>query len=405
MKLSRITAKLRLILRYLFLAKKRWRWPRNSDVLIYDACSKEVLLEYLHPWNPEVLHCRGEEINVLVLLASLLKKGNRWNVYADEFIQRVRPRLVVTFIDNNLGFYNLAARHQNLKTMFIQNGYRGYYLDVFEHLSKRPAALDGYRVNYMLTFGSITGAEYAKYIRGSVVPTGSVMNNHVPKTNPDKTGIIAFVSQYKNQGVRIGTHYFSPEEFYRKPDAIIVNFLVRYASSRGRRLLIITRSPSPKGLRDEQAYFCDLVGQTVDFASGNWFGASYAAVDSAEVVVSNTSTLGLEAAARNKKTAFFTIHKHIYGMRDRGLIWDRGIVWPDCYPDEGPFWTHRADPAAFERILDHLLAIDDQQWHAELSEYGFGNIMGYDPGNSILRSVLKRELGERRWSNDRKLRE
>ncbi len=393
MKLSRITAKLSLILRYLFLAKKTWRWPRNSDVLIYDACGQEVLLEYLHPWNPEVLHCRGEEINILVLLASLFKKGNRWHAYADEFIERVRPRLAVTFIDNNLGFYGLAARHQNLKTMFIQNGYRGYYLDVFEHLSKHPAPLDSYKVDYMLTFSSLIGAEYAKYIRGSFVPIGSIKNNHVPKMNPNNTGVIAFISQYSNQGIRIGTHYFSQEEFSGRPDGIILKFLVRYASEKGKRLLIITRSRSPKALRDEQAYFYGLVGQTVSFSSEGSLGAGYRAVDSAEVVVSNTSTLGLESAARNRKTAFFTIHKHIYEMRDAGLVWDRGVVWPEYYPDEGPFWTNRHDPAAFARILDHLFSINDEQWQAELSEHGFANIMVYDPGNSILKSILERELG------------
>lgn len=392
--LSPIKAKLCLILRYLFVAKKSWRWPRISDVLIYDASSAEILLVYLHPWRPEILHCRGEDINVLVLLASLVRKGNRWRAYVDEFIERVQPRLVVTFVDNNPGFYTLAARHKKLKTMFIQNGYRGYYLDVFEHLSKDEAPRESYKVDYMLTFGSLTGAEYAKYIRGAVIPIGSITNNHIPRKNPNKGNILAFVSQYKQQGVTIGGHHFSHEEFYRKPDSLILKFLVRYASARAKKLLIVTRSRCPKELKEEQAYFCAIVGPAASFAGGDWFGDSYEAVDSAEVVVSNTSTLGLESAARNRKTAFFTIHKHIYEMRAMDLIWDRGIGWPKSCPEEGPFWTNHPDPASFERILDHLFAIDEGQWQTELADCGFADIITYDPGNTILRAVLRKELGQ-----------
>jgi surface carbohydrate biosynthesis protein len=116
-------------------------------------------------------------------------------------------------------------------------------------------------------------------------------------------------------------------------------------------------------------------------------------VDGAEVVVCNTSTLGLESTARGRKTAFFTIHKHIYEARNAGLVWDRGMSWPVVHDDEGPFWTSRPDPAAFVRILDHLFAISDEQWRAELSTHQFGDIMTYDPGNAILQSILTRELG------------
>lgn len=392
MNISRVRATAALFLRYLALAKKTWTWPRKSPVLIYDACSQEILLEYLRPWGPEILYCRGEQLNMPVLLASLVRRGKRWNAYVDEYIERTQPQLIITFIDNNQSFYSLAARHGNIKTMFIQNGYRGYYLDVFEHLSKQSVPTDRYWVDYMLTFGSITAAEYAKYISGSLVPMGSITNNHIPKANAHKRGVIAYLSQYKKGGVQIGAHYFSQEQFYRAQDRIIIEFLVEYASKRRRSLFVITRARTPSELEEEQAYFRALGGEAVTFFSGEGFGASYISVDQAEVVVSNTSTLGLESAARNTKTAFFTIHKHIYEMH--GLIWDRGIVWPSSYPDDGPFWTSRADPDAFERILDHLFEIDDHQWRAELSEHGFANIMAYDPGNSILKSILIRELGD-----------
>ena len=52
------------IVHYGIRAKKAWSWPRKSDVLIFDATNQTVLMEYLHPWSPEVLHVRGEQINI-----------------------------------------------------------------------------------------------------------------------------------------------------------------------------------------------------------------------------------------------------------------------------------------------------------------------------------------------------
>ena len=53
-----------LYLKYFITAKKIWQWPRQTDVLIYDAMGQTLLLEYLQPWNPEVFHVRSEFINI-----------------------------------------------------------------------------------------------------------------------------------------------------------------------------------------------------------------------------------------------------------------------------------------------------------------------------------------------------
>ena len=59
---------------YFIRAKKIWSKPRQSDVPIYDADGQEILLEYLNSWHPEVLHLRGEEINVQVLISFLFRR-------------------------------------------------------------------------------------------------------------------------------------------------------------------------------------------------------------------------------------------------------------------------------------------------------------------------------------------
>ena len=109
---------------YFIRAKKIWSLPRQSDALIYDAVLKEHLLEYLNPWHPEVLHLRGEQINMRVLFSSLFRSGAGLDSYVDCFIEKVQPRLVVTFIDNSVHFYTISKKYPEVKTLFIQNGLR-----------------------------------------------------------------------------------------------------------------------------------------------------------------------------------------------------------------------------------------------------------------------------------------
>jgi len=376
-------------LRYFIMAKKIWRWPRQSAVLIFDSASQNVLLEYLEPWKPEVLHVGGERINMPVLLASLLKSGKFSDAYVDSFIEKVRPRLVITFIDNSFSFYSIRQRHPTVKTLFVQNGSRSYYADIFEVLDKISsdcrAAL---RVDYMLTFGPIIGAEYARHIKGTVVSMGSIRNNRLPRTRPSQRDVIAFVSQWHKYGFYVGSTLCTQETFFGQADRLIIRFLMHYAKQKQKRLTILRRNRKHDELcNQEEAYFRKLLGCEAEFLDPNGICPSYQAIDTAEVVVAVDTTLGYESIARGNRTAIFSIRSDLLGVPDATY------GWPGDFPAKGPFWTNHPNAADFERILDHLFAINDEQWQAELAKHSFEKIMIYDPGNSILKSVLQEELG------------
>jgi surface carbohydrate biosynthesis protein len=376
-------------LRYFLAAKKRWRWPQGSDVLMYDAAGQEVLLEHLGQWRPEILHIRGEQINVPILLTSLRRSGRRFDAYVDAFIDCVRPKLIVTFTDNDPKFYSLAARHPGVRTLFIQNGSRSYD-DVFgtlDQLRRLPLTL---RVHRMMTFGSGIGAEYSKYISGEFVPMGSLKNNAVPRTHATKPGTIAYISQYRNlPAVAVSDRMVSRAEFYEQVDRVVLAFLLQYAKARHKALFIVPCAHLSSGREqpNERRYYNELLGQEMEFYRGTTPFASYDAVDSAEVVVGIDSTLTFESAARGNKTAFFAIRGHFLDLPHVKF------GWPEHRSDEGPFWSSRPDPAAFERVMDHLFAMSDAQWQSELRDQGFDNVIVYDPGNAILRSTAQQELG------------
>ena len=387
-----IARKLWRLFLYLVKTKKTWRWPRVSDVLIYDAQGHESLLEFLSPWNPEVLHVRGEQLSIPILLTSLpgFARLNR-SAYIDRFVRTVRPRLIVSYTDNDPSFYSLATRHKNITTLLIQNGIRTIYGHVFEHLDPASSARSGFKVDYMMMFGRHIGDQYARFIQGSTVPVGSLVNNSVPRRKATTPGTLAYVSQYReSQREEIDGRVFTRAEYYEQADRLVLTSLIRYAREHGKTFSIIACSnihSNRQRYDREKRYYRDLLGHDCDVLRESDQYAGYDAVDATEVVVALESTLGYESAARGNKTAFFCMRLEPWGMPGQKF------GWPGGYADDGPFWTNRQDPDAFDRILDYLFSITDEEWQVQLKQQGFDDIMAYDPGNTVLRSVLRQELG------------
>jgi surface carbohydrate biosynthesis protein len=373
-------------------AKKVWSQPRQRDVLIYASARQDILLKYLSPWRPEVMHLLGEEINMRVLLSSLFRRGARSAGYVDCFIEKVRPRLVVTFIDNDRFYYTISQRHPEVKTLFIQNGLRSRNpgFRVFEKMGFDVSSI--YFVDYMLVHGSVIAEKYAQYIKGNIVLMGSIINNHVRKEKLPERGVMAFVSGWLPGGfvstVDNGNLCFSEEVFNGKVDRPVIQCMSRYAEENKKRMMIIPRYRKDDDLRArEETYFRELLGCDAEFLEPEGPYPGYLAVDSAEVVVTIDSTLGCESIARGNKTAIFSFRSKFC----KG--WEGDFGWPREFQGEGPFWTMTSDPDNFVRIFDYLFEIDDIQWGKVTEAVNFSSYMIYDQGNSIFKQTLEQVLG------------
>ena len=343
--------------------------------------------DYLTDWSVEVLPVRGESINIPVMLVSLFVGGNRSDAYFDVYIRKVRPKLIVTFIDNTPAFYRLAPRHPGVKTMFIQNGWRGYHVDVFEQLDAQTGDHRELAVDYMLCFGSAIGRHYQRYIKGNVVAIGALRNNQYLPGIARDVGRIAFVSQWRSEGLQVAGRTYSQEELIAAVDRYIVSFLAEYARAHGKRVSIIPRTPADSEARqDETRYFAAMLGGGCDFLEYDSANSSYRAIDVAEVVVGVDSTLVYEAIARGTRTAVFSIRGALMGVRG----FDYG--WPATNQPEGPFWTNTPSHDRFAAVLDYLFAISDNDWREELSRISFEDLMTFDPGNLILKQMLAKAL-------------
>lgn len=370
-------------LKYVLKARKRWVLPKQTDLLIFDACGSEFIQPYLSGSDVEIFHNRGEEINLNVLFRSLLNNNGRgfFRNYIDSFISLVSPRLILTFIDNSYYFYELKNTHSDIKTLSIQNGYR----DSSFFIRLENGDFKSLSSDYICVFGNSVSKLYSQKITGEIIQIGSIKNNMYDPSVKQRKNTILFISQYREVGsVEIQNHTYSFEDFFQRPDSIVLSFLNKYAEKNQKELSIIL---SGKG-ENEKEYFRKLVHPNVKLVENKTSTSSYSALDEAEIVVSIDSTLGYESAARGNKTAFFAIRNELLNLKDRGF------GWPAEYENYGQFWTNISNEERFERILDYLFEISQEQWFKILKDHKFDRVMKYDSGNSILTKTIANILNE-----------
>jgi len=365
----------------LLSSKKIFSLPRQSKILIYDGAGSAHLLRLLDPINPEILFTRGEELNILILTKALFKRGNILDNYVDEYIGAVKPLVLITWVDNSTTFYFLSKRHPSVKTIFIQNGWRGGVSDVFHCALIDPLIqAKSPKVDVMCTYGEAVGHEYSKYIKGRAVAIGSLLSNEYPVSSEKKIRRIAYISMPIPQ-----------DSFAKQSVEAILHELLKYSRLRGIPLTIVGREkPGGADYDNEERYYRELLGWDGEFKKRDGQHSSYKYLDESEVSVSIDTSLGYETVGRGNKNAFFCIYGKLFQTKE----FDFG--WPAKYPSAGSFWTNDHDPVVFEKILDHLFAINHEQWLSELADCGYANLMIYDSGNVILKQTIAELTSETR---------
>lgn len=367
-------------------AKKKWRFPERAPVLFFDSTGVEYVTPYLKGSDYEILSLCDTGVNVPLLMLSMLSRGKLMETYWRLFVKAVAPKVLITFIDNSPIFYRLAREARGVKSISIQNGIRSYWSDIFEMLDESRGRGERFYSDYYLAFGDGVAGELGKYIGGEKISIGGFRNNLVKRTKPKRPRTLAYVSQYRDfQGatIRLGPKNLTFEEFAGKPERLILACLSDYARRHGIQLSIISCYNDGTRLHEkEKEFFNSMPGGPFEFSSRTWHGGGYDATDEAEVTVAMYSSLGHESAARGNKTAIFSIQTELNGVE--GYTFG----WPGSPGETGPFWTNRADPSGFVRILDYLFSIDESQWRRLLADMNYERITAYDPENAAFQRVL-----------------
>ena len=372
----------------LWRAEKVWRKPVTASLLIYDRCGTEILFDYIKHDDFEILDIRGETINLYVMFCCIFSFELSNGGYANRYISLVNPSVIITFIDNNPRFYELKWTHPRSVTIFVPNGLRGEFADVFGILKAGTPSVS-YQVDYMLTFGAAIGETYSEYINGCVVPIGSIKSNRCGISKRKIADSLVFVSQFTPPLDRSEQSYFGTidseritwGDFY-SADRRVIRFLANYCERKKLILQVCGRSSDLSG--EEMNFFGESIGDKEwEFIPRNGNFGSYAVIDGAELVVGIDSTLVYESLARGNKTGIFSVRSSL--LKDRSAKFG----WPQQFPENGPFWTNHVDEKEFERVLDYLISINHTHWEKILRE-SVTNLMDYDSGNTRFITLLKK---------------
>ena len=361
------------------LRKLRWRLlpPRRANVLLYFVTGSEVIKPYFAKNEFEVLDLRENEVNISIALLCLLDRDLSAQNYAVRYISVVKPKLILTFIDNFPPYFRLKKQFPNIRTILIQNGIRSEHGDLFGALPKNSELKDNH-VDHMFVFGKAVGEAYGKFISGEVVPIGSFKNNLSPRKN-SKSQTIAYISTYRPE---ISEKFIVPDSAPGNPvsyQAITarrertISFIAEYCKQHNRQFVIIGKS---ENFDAEKRYYQNLLqNYSWKLEPRRTSMSSYEVLNESEIVVFTSSSLGYESLARGIKTAAFLVDAELLNVQALKF------GWPAVFADDGEFWTHQLDEKRFAEILDYLTSVSQSDWERVCSET-MKDIITYDENNS-----------------------
>ena len=333
--------------------------PIKSDILVFDENNYEYLKEVLPSWcSITIIKQRPQEffisIKILKQLANIffkkfsLKVGIKKNLkrsYYEALILSLKPRAVVTLIDNNQMFNYLSKTIKSIPFIAIQNGLRHSF----------EGSAYSYHVQHFFSFGQNEKKHFPKYNMEveNYYPAGSLVSSIFSKDNIENVNEkfdILIVSCWRGN---IG--YGKDVQDSMKSMKIADNLISKYLSKRNLNVAVILRSERdgehwymPEIRLNEEQYFKSIYNKdvkiiNVDFKKKN----IYDLINKSELILSAFGTTSLlEAYGIGKKILYiiFCDDKKYHEIFDSSIL---------CTNSD---WTY------FKNRLDDIISINKEQY-------------------------------------------
>ena len=123
----RLLSVIKLLLKVKFI----FRSPKKHEIVVFDDESSGDLENFIYNYNSFILQNRITNINKIYLSFRVIKNffrnynGNIMTAYIVTLLEIIEPKIVLTFIDNSLKFFDVAKILDNkIYFIAIQNGAR-----------------------------------------------------------------------------------------------------------------------------------------------------------------------------------------------------------------------------------------------------------------------------------------
>ena len=365
MKLQHITTLLKC--KYIFLP------PKKSELLIYDEHSHKITSGLLNLQKVQILKTRKEEINLFILLKTLLNLKFSFFDYLIQFIKYTNAKIVITSIDNNDIFYKIKKKC-SVSTIFFQNGVRMGYRDIFEIFHQRKKFSEIKKQNHvdlMCTFNLMTSHLYSKIVNGKTIVSGSVLSNNVKISNKKKNGLI-YISLFR-PSMKRKTHL---------NEIKLIKSLHKYCLKNKLTLKILFKYfKKTKNGQEEKNFYRNILDKNFKGIPNSNKRNSYRLIDDSKIVVSPGSTMGIESLGRKNKTAIINPFPNVHPIKRNffGYFTKR--------KKSGFFWHNGIEERKVFKVLDNVKNVNSKDWNKLIAKYKYETAK-YDKKNVNLKKIL-----------------
>ncbi len=192
---------MRKLINFFFNVKKFYLRPKKKSFLVFDKRNLFMLKKYINDKNINVLSTRGEDINIYILIYTIIKYGfkNFRTNYINSFIKITCPKCCITLNHAFFLFYKIKEQNKDIITIAVQNGHilikddQYRFLQIlkndFKKSKKKP------KCDYILTQNDFFSKKFFnKYFNTKTIEIGSYRNNFYKKKifKKEKNNIIYF---------------------------------------------------------------------------------------------------------------------------------------------------------------------------------------------------------------------
>ena len=336
--------------------------PLKSDILVFDEINYEYLKKVLPSgYSITIIKQRPQEFFIsreilkglvhIFIKRFSIKRGIKKRLkesYYEALILSLKPKAVVTLIDNNQMFNYLSKTIKSIPFIAVQNGLRHPF----------EGSADSFHVQHYFSFGQNEENYFSNYNMEveNYYPSGSLVSSIFSKKNTrneDKEFDILIISCWRGN---IG--YDKDVKDSMKSMKIADNLMSKYLSKRNLKAAIILRSERngvdwymPEIRLNEEQYFKSIYTKDVKIIDfGDEKHNIYNLIKNSDLIVSSFGTTVLLEAYGIGKKILYTIFcdDKIYHE-----IFDKSIL---CL---NPEWKY------FENKLDEIISIDKEKYVKE----------------------------------------
>ncbi len=326
--------------------------PRKKEIALFDAEGLKNAKNVLNKNDYEIIYCRKEEINIFILIKSILKKNIFFKKidYYNQYLEEIKPKLVITFNDNNERFYKIHK--DNIYSIAVQNGSRSYHNDI---LNRFKLIKKKYVVNKYFVFNENFKKELSKFVDAEFIILGSPLNNNFKKINYNLKNTALYMSpfaystysKFKNDKKKF-------YKFYQRE----INFIKKINTELKRKniKLSILGKWQNYTIKSIEKKFYNLNG--IKFIENFKGRKTFEIASKFEILIGySSSTLTYEMLARKKKTIVLNRNYNDYPFNTKQFGYFCNL------PKEGSFWINSGNINKFMKVFNFLKKLSKNDWN------------------------------------------